>query len=113
MNPPGYVAGGLRCPRALVKSAATEKERYYSLREETMKPDSALAIIRELKTHGYEAYLVGGCVRDKVMGFEASDYDIATSALPEEVTRIFRRTESIGAQFGVVLVIHHGHPFEV
>src|SRR5262249_4644402 len=48
-----------------------------------------------------------------VMQLEPSDYDIATSALPEQVVDIFPRTESIGAQFGVVLVIHHGHPFEV
>ena len=48
-----------------------------------------------------------------VMGIEPADYDIATSARPEEVIRIFPRTESIGAQFGVVLVIHRGHPFEV
>src|SRR4029078_3911969 len=47
------------------------------------------------------------------MKIEPADYDIATSAIPEEVVKIFPRTETIGAQFGVVLVIHHGHPFEV
>lgn len=78
-----------------------------------MKPDSAIAIIRELRRRGHEAYLVGGCVRDMVLGIEPADYDIATSALPEQVIEIFPRTEAIGAQFGVVLVIHHGHPFEV
>jgi poly(A) polymerase len=78
-----------------------------------MKPDSAIEIIRELRRQGHEAYLVGGCVRDMVMQIEPADYDIATSARPEEITRIFPRTESIGAQFGVVLVIHRGHPFEV
>src|ERR1051326_5725314 len=78
-----------------------------------MKPDSAIEIIRELRRHGHEAYLVGGCVRDMVMKIEPADYDIATSAHPEEIIRIFPRTESIGVQFGVVLVIHRGHPFEV
>ncbi len=78
-----------------------------------MKPDSAIEIIRELRRRGHEAYLVGGCVRDMVMQLEPADYDIATSARPEDVIRIFPRTESIGAQFGVVLVIHRGHPFEV
>jgi poly(A) polymerase len=78
-----------------------------------MKPDSALAIIRELQRHGHQAYLVGGCVRDKVMGIEPADYDIATSARPEEIMRIFPRTAGVGAQFGVVLVIYHGHPYEV
>ena len=78
-----------------------------------MKPDSAVAIIRELRRRGHEAYLVGGCVRDMVMRIEPADYDIATSARPEEVVKIFPRTESIGAQFGVILVIHQGHAFEV
>src|SRR5215472_11616395 len=78
-----------------------------------MKPDSAIEIVRELRRHGHEAYLVGGCVRDMVMRIEPADYDIATSAHPETIMRIFPRTEGIGAQFGVVLVIHRGHPFEV
>jgi poly(A) polymerase len=78
-----------------------------------VKPDSAIEIIKQLRSHGHEAYFVGGCVRDMVMRIEPADYDIATSALPEQVTAIFPRTESIGAQFGVVLVIQRGHPFEV
>jgi poly(A) polymerase len=78
-----------------------------------LKPDSAIAIIRELRRRGHEAYLVGGCVRDMVMRIEPADYDIATSARPEEVISIFPRTEAIGAQFGVVLVIYQGHAFEV
>src|SRR6185436_14024742 len=78
-----------------------------------MKPDFAIEVITELRRHGYEAYFVGGCVRDMVMGIEPADYDIATSARPEEIMKIFPRTESIGAQFGVVLVIYQGHPFEV
>jgi poly(A) polymerase len=78
-----------------------------------LKPDSAIDIIRELRRHGHEAYLVGGCVRDMVMKIEPADYDIATSARPEEISRIFPRTGNIGAQFGVMLVIYRGHPFEV
>jgi poly(A) polymerase len=78
-----------------------------------MKPDSAIEIIQTLRDRQYEAYLVGGCVRDMVMGLEPADYDIATSAHPEEIMKLFPRTEAIGAQFGVVLVIHQGHPFEV
>src|SRR5712671_1572316 len=78
-----------------------------------MKPDSAIEIIQKLRDARYEAYLVGGCVRDMVMGLEPADYDIATSAHPEQIMKLFPRTEAIGAQFGVVLVIHHGHPFEV
>ena len=78
-----------------------------------MKPDAAAEIVKELRSRGYEAYFVGGCVRDMVMKIEPADYDIATSAHPEEITKIFPRTEAIGAQFGVVLVIMRGHPFEV
>jgi len=78
-----------------------------------MKPDAAIEIVKELRSRGHEAYFVGGCVRDMVMQIEPADYDIATSATPDEVTAIFPRTETIGAQFGVVLVIKRGHPFEV
>jgi len=78
-----------------------------------MKPDSAIEIIQKLRQAHFEAYLVGGCVRDMVMGIEPADYDIATDALPEQIMKLFPRTEGIGVQFGVVLVIHRGHPFEV
>src|SRR5436190_1563451 len=88
------------------------QQRSYHKRQ-NVKPDSAIDIIRELRKRGHEAYLVGGCVRDMVMGIEPPDYDIATSARPEGVVKIFPRTESIGAQFGVILVIYRGHPFEV
>jgi poly(A) polymerase len=78
-----------------------------------VKPDSATEIVKQLRSHGHEAYFVGGCVRDMVMNIEPADYDIATSALPEQIMKIFPRTEAIGAQFGVILVIQRGHPFEV
>jgi len=78
-----------------------------------MKTDSAIEIIQKLRGAHFEAYLVGGCVRDMVMGMEPADFDIATSAHPEQIMNLFPRTEAIGAQYGVVLVIHHGHPFEV
>jgi poly(A) polymerase len=78
-----------------------------------VKPDSAAEIVAKLRDHGHEAYFVGGCVRDMVLGLEPADYDIATSARPEQVINLFSRTEPVGAKFGVVLVIHRGHPFEV
>ncbi len=78
-----------------------------------MKPEYATEIVKTLRDRGYEAYFVGGCVRDMVMGIEPADYDIATGARPEEVVEIFPRTEPIGAKFGVILVIHRGVPFEV
>jgi poly(A) polymerase len=78
-----------------------------------MKPDLATQIVSKLRAAGHEAYFVGGCVRDMVLGLEPVDYDIATSAHPETVVQLFPRTETVGARFGVVLVIHRGQPFEV
>ena len=69
-----------------------------------MLRDSATEIVRTLRDRGYQAYLVGGCVRDIVLGREPADYDVATDATPEEVMRIFPETYAVGAQFGVVLV---------
>lgn len=57
--------------------------------------------------------LAGGCVRDMLLGQEPQDYDIATSARPEDVQRIFPATVPVGAQFGVILVLLDGAPFEV
>src|SRR5262245_56764401 len=78
-----------------------------------MRPNAATEIVKDLRRHGHEAYFVGGCVRDMVMQIEPADYDIATSARPDEIATIFPRTEPIGAKFGVMLVIKRGHPFEV
>jgi poly(A) polymerase len=64
----------------------------------------AIHIIRTLRDAGHQAYLVGGCVRDLILGREPADYDVATDATPQEVMRIFPRTYAVGAQFGVVLV---------
>ncbi|HYM06689.1 MAG TPA: CCA tRNA nucleotidyltransferase [Terriglobales bacterium] len=61
-------------------------------------------IVRTLRAHGHQAYLVGGCVRDLLLGIEPADYDITTDATPDEVMRIFPETYAVGAQFGVVLV---------
>src|SRR5579862_6567657 len=66
--------------------------------------DFAISIIRTLREHGHLAYLVGGCVRDVLLGRKPADYDVATSATPNEVMRIFPETYAVGAQFGVVLV---------
>jgi poly(A) polymerase len=78
-----------------------------------MKRAYATEIVRKLRENGHETYFVGGCVRDMEMGVEPSDYDVATAARPDEVMALFPRTEPIGVQFGVVLVIHKGCPFEV
>jgi poly(A) polymerase len=69
-----------------------------------MQKDAAISVIRTLREHGHQAYLVGGCVRDLLLGREPADYDVSTDATPREVMRIFPETYAVGAQFGVVLV---------
>ncbi|HEX2230439.1 MAG TPA: CCA tRNA nucleotidyltransferase [Candidatus Binatia bacterium] len=75
--------------------------------------EAALGIVRRLRAEGYESYLAGGSVRDMLLGKEPQDYDITTSARPEEISRIFPETVPVGAQFGVLLVLVEGAPFEV
>lgn len=65
----------------------------------------ALGVLQQLRARGYTAYFVGGCVRDLLLGTPPQDYDIATSAHPEEVMSLFPNTIAVGAQFGVVLVV--------
>jgi poly(A) polymerase len=64
----------------------------------------ATSIVRTLRDNGHQAYLVGGCVRDLLLGREPADYDVATDALPQQVMQIFPQTFAVGVQFGVVLV---------
>jgi len=66
--------------------------------------DAALRIVAQLRAAGHEAYLAGGCVRDLLLGREPKDYDVATSATPDVVLKMFPRTFAVGARFGVVLV---------
>ncbi len=65
---------------------------------------AATDVVRALREAGHQAYLVGGCVRDLVLGRQPADYDVATSATPEQVMALFPKTFAVGAQFGVVLV---------
>ncbi len=73
----------------------------------------ALSIIRRLAAAGHEAFFVGGCVRDLLLGGEPEDIDIVTSATPDDVQDLFARTIPLGARFGVVMVVEDGLPFEV
>jgi putative nucleotidyltransferase with HDIG domain len=77
------------------------------------KFEIASRIIRTLQQKGYDAYFAGGCVRDKLRGVVPKDYDIATSAKPDEVQKLFAKTVAVGAQFGVILVMEEGHSFEI
>lgn len=74
---------------------------------------AASDVARRLQQAGYTAYFAGGCVRDEVLGVVPHDYDIATSALPADVQKVFPKTLAVGAHFGVILVMEHGHAFEV
>src|SRR6202789_3696319 len=67
--------------------------------------EAALTIARRLRELGHAAYFAGGCVRDLLLGVDPHDFDVATSATPDQVQAAFPRTESVGAHFGVVLVI--------
>mgnify|MGYP004642009933 CR=1 FL=1 len=68
-------------------------------------PAGAAYILQQLNKHGYEAYIVGGCVRDSLLGKTPNDWDITTSAKPEEVKRIFTKTIDTGIQHGTVTVL--------
>lgn len=78
-----------------------------------MSKGVAAQIVRRLREEGHEAFFVGGCVRDLLLGAEPEDYDIVTSARPEEVRRIFARTIPLGEKFGVCLVVEEKKPYEV
>ncbi len=75
--------------------------------------ETARGICRVLGRAGFEAWIVGGSVRDLVMGVSPHDWDIATSATPDKVISLFPRTIAVGVQFGVVIVRMHGLDFEV
>ncbi len=66
---------------------------------------AARSIAATLRDAGAEAYFAGGCVRDLLLGLEPKDFDVATSATPDRVTALFPRTQSVGAHFGVTLVL--------
>lgn len=69
--------------------------------------------MERLRGAGFAAYFAGGCVRDELLGRTPKDWDIATDAAPEDVARLFARTVPVGAQFGIVRVIHDGEELEV
>lgn len=74
---------------------------------------AALHVIRQLQQAGYTAYIVGGAVRDLLLGLQPKDFDIATNATPEEVRQQFKRAHIIGKRFRIVHVSSHGETIEV
>jgi len=84
----------------------------------TVPPDAApragaLELVRRLQQAGFTAYWAGGCVRDALLGREPRDYDIATDAVPDAISRLFPPARPVGRAFGVMLVPAQGHWYEV
>jgi poly(A) polymerase len=75
--------------------------------------EMANAICDTLRGNGYQALLVGGCVRDLLLGLEPADYDVTTNATPEQVVGLFPESIAVGAQFGVILIPRDGLKVEV
>ena len=74
---------------------------------------AAVEVVQELRNHDFEAYLVGGCVRDLLLGLTPKDFDVATNATPEEVRKVFRRSRTVGRRFRIVHVRVGRQLFEV
>ncbi len=69
-----------------------------------MSRRDAIGIVERLQKAGYTAYFAGGCVRDRLLGLEPADYDVATDARPEDIEKLFTRTIGVGRRFGILLV---------
>ena len=76
-------------------------------------PQKVNRIITSLQNAGFEAYAVGGCVRDSILGREPGDWDITTSAMPEETKALFEKTVDTGIEHGTVTVLLEREGFEV
>jgi len=81
--------------------------------EASSMKEAARKIVERLRGEGHIAYFAGGCVRDIVRRVTPKDYDVATSATPETVQKLFPRTHAVGAHFGVIIVLENGFQFEV
>lgn len=81
--------------------------------KEISMPDNVKKIIDLLECHGYEAYAVGGCIRDAILGRIPNDWDITTSAKPTEIKSVFKRTVDTGIQHGTVTVLLGNDAYEV
>ena len=83
------------------------------MHDREMSEAAARSIVDRLRAKGFEALYAGGCVRDTLLGIEPHDYDVATSARPEQVEALFPLTVPVGAQFGVILVLEQGQEIQV
>ncbi|MEE1185167.1 MAG: hypothetical protein UHX92_03715, partial [Acutalibacteraceae bacterium] len=76
-------------------------------------PEKIEYVINRITDSGFEAFIVGGCVRDMLMGKTPNDFDITTSATPEEIQNIFEKTVPTGIKHGTITVVLEGEPIEV
>ncbi len=106
---PRYVVEDAPPPREPLRASLAPGARRHDvvLEEARIDPD-VQKVVRRLVRAGYEAYLVGGCVRDLLLGRKPKDFDVATSALPEQVRELFRNSRIIGRRFRLVHVLFHG-----
>ena len=95
------ISGSPKTPSQLKEQRISAKR--HGIHPKIMSP-VALNVVDKLLDAGHEAYLVGGCIRDALLGKEPKDFDVATSATPEEVKRLFRRSRIIGRRFRIVHV---------
>lgn len=75
--------------------------------------EKALPVLNKIVAAGFEAYFVGGSVRDRILGLTVNDVDIATSAMPSEIKKIFQRTVDIGIEHGTVMVLENDESYEI
>ena len=100
-----------------VFAAENRRRQWYILERHTKLkiaiPENARTILQVLHNAGYEAYIVGGCVRDALLGRQPGDWDLTTSAKPQQVKALFRRTVDTGIQHGTVTVMMDKEGYEV
>lgn len=99
-----------KCSRA-VPAQAVSKKQHQLIQQSLSKP--AIDTLQKLTQAGYDAYLVGGCVRDVLLGHKPKDFDVATNATPEQITQVIRRSRIIGRRFQLVHVYHRDEVIEV
>ena len=114
------VFGGTRGRRSLtdgIKQAKNHQPRIYPQAEHGVDrrdiSDAALRTCEGLQQAGYDAFVVGGAVRDLLLGRHPKDFDVATSATPEQVRQVFRRSRIIGRRFRIVHVMFGAETIEV
>ncbi|MDB3867703.1 polynucleotide adenylyltransferase PcnB [Gammaproteobacteria bacterium] len=94
------------------KNKASKVKTPKILNEDKFSP-FAIEIVKKLKQSGFQGYLVGGCVRDSLVGIKAKDFDVSTDATPEEVRKLFRSSRIIGKRFRLVHVFNRNELIEV